>query len=302
MCRVDILAATEDGLYRISGDAEPELLAEGPMLHVVAADEGSVALAEGGTLWSVDDDGAAEFDELGVDSPTCLLLDDDAIWIGTETARLVAVRGPEVAVAKAFDDVEGRSAWYTPWGAPAAIRSMDIDDDGVMYVGVHVGGIVISRDGGHTWHPTQFDIEWDVHQVSTVPEFARTVVAACGSGVGISADEGETWDIVTAGLHAKYCRAIAVAGETLVVSASSGPGGEQSTLYRMPIDGDRFAPCEDGLPTWFSDNVDTHCLAAWDETVVCGTADGSIYVSEDGAVKWSQVARELPAIRAIALP
>ncbi|MDQ1709680.1 MAG: hypothetical protein QOG49_1065 [Frankiaceae bacterium] len=300
--RVEILAATEDGLYRISGEAEPELLAAGPMRHVVATDDGSVALAEGGTLWSVDDDGAAEFDELGVESPSCLLLDDDAIWIGTESARLVSVRGPEVRVVKSFDDVEGRDAWSTPWGGPAAVRSMDIDDDGVIYVAVHVGGIVLSRDGGETWEPTEFDIDWDVHQVSTVPDFAQTVVAACGKGVAISTDEGATWDLVTAGLHAKYCRAVAVAGETLVVSASSGPDGEQSTLYRMAIDGERFTPCEDGLPTWFSGNIDTHCLAAWDETVVCGTPDGSVFVSEDRGATWARAASDLPAIRAIALP
>jgi photosystem II stability/assembly factor-like uncharacterized protein len=299
---MEVLAATEDGLYRVTDDADPELLAAGPMLHVVATDEGSVALAKGGTLWSIDDDGAAEFDELGIDSPTCLLLDGDAIWIGTETARLVTVKGPEVSVVKAFDDVEGRDAWYTPWGGPAAIRSMDIDDDGVLYVGVHVGGIVISRDGGATWEPTTFDIDWDVHQLSTVPEFAQTVVAACGTGLAITTDQGENWDVVTAGLHANYCRAIAVSGETLVVSASRGPEGEQSTLYRIAIDGDRFVPCENGLPTWFTGNVDTHCLAAWDESVVCGAPDGSIYVSEDSGVKWAQVAADLPSIRAIALP
>jgi photosystem II stability/assembly factor-like uncharacterized protein len=179
---------------------------------------------------------------------------------------------------------------------------MDIDDEGVIYIAVHVGGIVVSRDGGATWGPTAFDLDWDVHQVTTVPDYAQTVAAACGTGVAISTDQGETWDVVTAGLHAAYCRAVAVAGETLVVSASQGPGGEQSTLYRMAIDGDRFIPCENGLPDWFTGNVDTHCLAAWDESVVCGTPDGSIYVSENGGVKWARVARDLPAIRAIALP
>jgi photosystem II stability/assembly factor-like uncharacterized protein len=299
---MDVLAATEDGLYRMSGDADPELLAAGPMLHVVATDDGSVALAAGGTLWSIDDDGAAEFDELGVDSPTCLLLDGDAIWIGTETGRLVTVRGPEVTAVTAFDDIDGHEKWYTPWGAPAAVRSMDIDDDGVIYVGVHVGGIVMSRDGGATWTPTAFDIDWDVHQLSTVPDFAQTVVAACGTGLAITTDQGDNWDVVTAGLHANYCRAVAVSGETLIVSASQGPEGEQSTLYRIAIDGDRFVPCEKGLPTWFSGNIDTHCLAAWDESVVCGTPDGSIYVSDDSGVKWAQIAADLPPIRAIALP
>lgn len=299
---MDILAATEDGLYRITDDDEPELLAPGAMRHVVATDEGSVALADGGTLWSIDEEGAAEFDELGIDSPSCLLLDGDAIWIGTETARLVTVRGPEVSVVKAFEDVEGRDGWYAPGGAPAAIRSMDIDDDGLIYISVHVGGIVISRDGGATWVPTALDIDWDVHQVSTVPEFAQTVVAACGTGFAMSTDQGESWELVTAGMHATYCRAVAVAGETLVVSASTGHEGEQSTLYRMAIDGTRFIPCENGLPTWFSGNIDTHCLAGWDESVVCGTPDGSIFISENGGEKWEHVARNLPPIRAIALP
>lgn len=299
---MDILAATQDGLYLVRDNEEPRLLAPGSMRHVVATDEGSVALAADGTLWSVDEDGAAEFDELGLDSPSCLLLDGEAIWIGTESAKLVVVNGPEVATVDSFDSVEGREAWYTPWGAPAAVRSMDIDDDGLIYVAVHVGGVVLSRDGGETWEPTQFDIDWDVHQVSTVPDYAKTVVAASGSGVAISTDEGETWDVVTAGLHAKYCRAVAVAGENLVVSASQGPGGEQSTLYRMALDGSRFIPCENGLPTWFTGNVDTHCLAAWDEAVVCGTPDGGVYVSDDGGVRWKQVAADLPPIRAIALP
>lgn len=299
---MDVLAATEDGLYLISDDDDPELLAAGPMRHVVAADEGSVALAQSGTLWSIDDEGAAEFDELGIDAPACLLLDDDAIWVGTETARLVTVRGPEVAVVKGFEDVEGRERWHTPGGAPAAIRSMDIDDEGLLYVAVHVGGIIISRDGGETWEPTAFDLDWDVHQVVTVPDYPQTVAAACGTGVAISTDAGETWDVVTAGLHAKYCRAIAIAGETIVVSVSEGPDGEKSTLYRMAIDGEKFIPCENGLPMWFTGNIDTHCLAAWDEAVVCGTPDGAIYVSENGGVNWDQVASDLPPIRAIALP
>jgi hypothetical protein len=300
---MDILVATESGLYLVVPGKDPRLLGEGPMLHVVAADEGSVALDADGTLWNVDDEGVAtEFDQLSIDSPTCLLLDGDDIWVGSESARLAVVRGPEVTRNAAFDQVAGRDAWYTPWGGPPVVRSMDIDDEGVLYVAVHVGGVLVSRDHGETWDQTPFDIDLDVHQVATVPEYAKTVVAACGSGVAISTDEGETWDVVTAGLHSPYSRAVAVTGDSLVCSVSDGPDGEQSALYRMPLDGDRFTPCEAGLPTWFSGNVDTHCLAAWDEIVVAGTPDGAVYLSSDHGVKWEQVARELPAIRAVALP
>lgn len=299
---MDILVATEGGLYLVVPGSDTEQLAEGSMLHVLAADEGSVALDAEGTLWSVEDGAAAEFDQLAIDSPTCLLLDGDDIWVGTEGARLAVVRGPEITRVTAFDSVAGRDLWHTPWGGPPAVRSMDIDDDAVLYVAVHVGGIVISRDRGETWDATPFDIDWDVHQVSTVPEYAKTVVAACGAGVAITTDEGETWDLVTAGLHSPYSRAVAITGDSIVCSVSKGPGGEQAALYRMPLDGDRFTPCESGLPAWFSGNVDTHCLAAWDEMVVAGTPDGAVYVSSDHGVKWEQVAEELPPIRAVALP
>jgi hypothetical protein len=299
---MDILVATDNGLYRVSEGDEPELLGEGDMVQVVAADEGSVALAADGTLWSIDDDGASEFDQVALDSPSALLLDGDDIWIGTAAGRLAVVRGPELTRVTAFDELPGRDLWHTPSGEPAAVRSMDIDDDGVMYVGVHVGGVAVSRDRGATWDATPFDLEWDVHQVATVPDYAKTVVAACGLGVAITTDEGETWDLVTAGLHSVYSRAVAISGDSLVCSVSIGPGGERSALYRMPIDGDRFTPCETGLPTWFEGNVDTHCLVGWDEVVVAGGPNGSVYLSEDHGLKWREVAADLPTIRAVALP
>ncbi len=299
---MDVLAATGDGLYRISDDGTSRQLAPGAMLHVVATDEGSVALDATGTLWSIDDDGAAEFDELGIDSPTCLLLDGDDIWIGTAADRLVRVHGPDIVPVTAFDDVEGRDEWYTPWGGPAAVRSLDIDDDGVLYVAVHVGGIIVSRDAGESWEPSGFDLHDDVHQVCTVPDYAKTVVAGCGHGLGISTDDGETWELVTSGLPHPYCRAVAIAGDTVLVSASQGPGGEQSALYRMPLDGERLTPCEAGLPDWFTGNIDTHCLAAWDEVVVVGTGDGTVYLSDDSGGHWKSLATDLPPITALALP
>ena len=54
------------------------------------------------------------------------------------------------------------------------------------------------------------------------------------------------WEFVTAGMHAHYSRAVAVSDDTVLVSASTGPRGRRSALYRKPLDGGtRFERCHD---------------------------------------------------------
>jgi hypothetical protein len=93
-----------------------------------------------------------------------------------------------------------------------------------------------------------------------------------------------------------------VAGGTVLISASSGHHGRHATVYRRPLDGSSpFERCRTGLPEWFSDNVDTGCLAARGRTVVIGTEDGSVFLSEDGGERWDDVAKGLAPVRAVAL-
>ncbi|MCA1823611.1 MAG: hypothetical protein ABR520_10080 [Mycobacteriales bacterium] len=298
---MDFLVGTDTGLFRLTETGGLEQLLDGPIRHVVAADEGAVALRGDGSLWSIDDDGAAEFDELSGVTPTCLLLDDEDVWLGTTGAHLLLLRGGELTTVEAFDAVADREKWYTPWGAPPDTRSMDIDDDGTLYVAVHVGGIVRSLDGGQSWAPT-LDIDLDVHQVVTVPEYAQTVVAACASGMALTTDQGESWEVEADGLHASYSRAIAVAGDHVVLSVSDGPDGGRGALYQRLLESSIFTRCREGLPDWFSGNIDTHCLAAWDEVVLAGAPDGTVYWSADSGQRWRQIASGLPAIRAVAIP
>src|SRR5207249_1971591 len=80
---------------------------------------------------------------------------------------------------------------------------------GTVYVNVHVGGVVRSRDGGRSWTPT-VDIESDVHQVLAHPSRAEVVLAAAADGFGVSRDCGASWRFITEGMHAHYLRAVAV--------------------------------------------------------------------------------------------
>jgi photosystem II stability/assembly factor-like uncharacterized protein len=78
---------------------------------------------------------------------------------------------------------------------------------------------------------------------------------------------------------------VALAGEILFMSASTGPRGGRAALYRRSAGEDSFDKCADGLPEWFAHNIDSHHLAASAGLVVFG-ADGALFVSEDGGATW----------------
>jgi hypothetical protein len=103
------------------------------------------------------------------------------------------------------------------------------------------------------------------------------------------------------GLHGRYCRAVAVAGNILLVSASTGPFSKQAAVYARPLDSDgAFVKRSGGLPEWFGSNVDSHCLAANGDAAAIGTAEGEVWLSLDRGETWQLAAKGLPGVRCLA--
>jgi hypothetical protein len=297
-----ILVGTERGLRELGNGEGPTREAFVGHTVTALAREGARtwALIEGREVWV--EDGERWQRHASVDGPraTCLAAASTGLLLGTETAHLRWLVGDRLEPVESFERVEGRETWHTPWGDPADVRSLAVDAaDGAVYVNVHVGGVVRSRDNGHTWTPT-LDIETDVHQVIVHPAREKTVLVAAYDGFGVSRDGGESWEFITTGLHAHYGRAVAVSEGSVLLTASTGPGGRRSALYRKPLDtAAAFERCRQGLPEWFNDNIDTACLAAAGPRVVFGTEDGRVYRSGDGGVSWELAAKGLPAIRCV---
>jgi len=300
---LEVLLGTREGLWRLDRDqAFPVETFTGKSLTALAVD-GPItwALADGRALWEGRDGVWTPRAALDGLPGTCLAATPVGLLIGTEQAHLLRLQGAAPKPVESFETTEGRDSWYTPWGDPADVRSISTARDGALYVNVHVGGVVRSRDGARTFTPT-VDIESDVHQVLAHPTRPEIVLAAAAEGFGISRDAGESWRFMTEGLHAHYLRAVAVAGETVLISASTGPGGRRAALYRARLDEPvAFERCTDGLPSWFGDNVDTGCLAAEGSLAVCGTEDGSVFRSDDGGERWSLVVKGLPPVTGVVL-
>ncbi|MBW3602348.1 MAG: hypothetical protein KY434_06565 [Actinobacteria bacterium] len=290
-----LLAGTAEGLYRL-GDGAPERLAGGDVAAMAV---------DGASVWAVVDAtalvrGTADGGFTSVtahDRPLrSLLPTPDGLLAGTAAAGLVRLSDDRLVPVDGFWAVAGRDDWYTPWGGPADTRSLAAGPDGTLYANVHVGGIARSGDGGATWEPT-IDVDADVHQVSVA---GGLVLAAAARGLAVSDDRGGSWRWRTGGLHARYARAVAVVGDSVLVSVSEGPGGGRSAVYRgaLATDGS-WTRCRQGLPEWFTGNVDTGCLVADGGAVAVADA-GTVYRSEDGGGTWGVVATDLPTARCLA--
>jgi hypothetical protein len=298
-----LVVGTVKGLYELGMDgseprADDGLLAEREVVALAAAGGAVWALADGETV--LRRERSASWTALASGSElTCLLPGEDGLLVGAEPARLLRLEGGALEPVPSFEATPGHRTWHTPWGGPPAVRSMARDLAGRLHVNVHVGGIPRSLDGGATWEPT-IEVDADVHQVLAHPELADVVLAATAMGLARSDDGGEHWRFEREGMHADYCRAVAVAGAMVLVSASSGPSGRRAAIYRAALDGPaRFERCGAGLPEWLDANIDSGCLAAEGDTVAFGTADGTLFRSADAGATWTEAAGGLPAVRAV---
>ena len=295
-----ILIGTSDGLHELDGDQGTGL--GGHEVGWLARDEsGWWAVVDHHEVWSSHRAGewrpAASLSGLRAN---CVLSTAEGPLVGTSEAHVYSLRGDALEPVRSFDETSERETWYTPWGGPPDVRSMSADPSGAVYANVHVGGVVRSADGGETWEPT-VDIHSDVHQV-LFDSGSGLVLAASARGLGISDDDGRSWRFDTGGLHANYLRAVTVAGGIVLVSASTGPSTDRAAVYRRRVgDTGPFDRCTEGLPEWFSENVDTACLAASGSRVALGTSDGSVYTSDDAGASWTLAAGGLRPVRCVAL-
>jgi hypothetical protein len=294
-----IEVATREGLHRFDerGSGLGAELEGRDVSSLAPAGEERWAILDRREVWHDAGAGWQRVATLANATLTCICAIDDEVLVGTAEAHLLrVVDGDGLETAAAFDVVDGREGWYTPWGGPPDTRSIANWDEDV-YVNVHVGGIARSDDGGATWTPT-IDVDADAHQVTTAQGL---VIAACAGGVATSRDRGATWEYRTRGLDTRYSRAVAVCGDVLLASASRGPRGGEAAVYRGALDGAGFERCREGVPESFEGNVDTYRLDALrlGPVAAFGTDDGRVFVSHDAGATWHLLAEGLDGLRRV---
>ncbi|MGQ0617697.1 MAG: WD40/YVTN/BNR-like repeat-containing protein [Acidimicrobiia bacterium] len=276
-----VLVAAHDGVVSFGPSGRSTAL-EGRQVSALARGAGHVwAIVDRAEVWRLDF-GWAQSAVWSEPSLTCLGEGAGGLLVGTAGAHLLRLGDDGLAPVRAFEALPERDKWYTPWGAPPDTRSI-ADAGGRALVNVHVGGLATSDDDGRWRALAAVDIDVDVHQVVVAPD-QSLLVATGAAGFGRSVDQGRQWAFDDDGLHGPYSRAVAVAGEHVLLTASAGPGRTDGAVYRRPLGaGGPWARTTDFVPG----NVDTHCLAADGDKAAFVTEAGVLWASTDGGATWA---------------
>jgi len=294
-----MIIATKNAVYLLENDGsekKPDLLldsldvrrvAEGEERNVVTTAENSVIILDANEERRLETGITDRIDSLCIvnEKPLDLL-------IGTTPPYMYRINeeGPAKR-SKTFDDLDVRSQWYTPWGGPAAVRSMASTTTGWVYADIHVGSIMRSPDNGRTWGPVTSSLHEDVHEVSTTPASDRRVYANTYRSVYISEDKGDSWEHRSNGLNNRYGRGITVNPgnpDTILCGVSDGPSGGavNGQLYYTEDAGVNWTHVSKGFPEATKKNIDTFHIAYAGKDIAWVTDETTLFMSRDRGKTW----------------
>ena len=99
-------------------------------------------------------------------------------------------------------------------------------DADLLLVGIELGGLMRSSDGGQSWQDHRPGAQPDVHSLAWHPRARGRAYEAGGGGAAFSSDAGETWQPADEGRDRHYTWSVTVDPDDpdrWYVSASTGP-------------------------------------------------------------------------------
>jgi hypothetical protein len=288
---------------------QAQAVLEGVPVRCVAADGDRVIVGTQGAGALLSSDGGRRWEHIELPEPDVFSVAigpaDGTLYAGTEPSRLFVLRdGVEWTELEALQDIPSRERWSFPprpwthhvrWIAPDPYRRER------LLVGIELGGVMLSEDGGESFSDHAPGAKRDPHAITWHPLAEGRAYEAAGDGAAWSADGGRIWSSVDAGRELGYCWALAVDPDdpdSWYVSAASGPrdahsaGRAHGRLYRWDGDAWRELPVPgESMP---------YTLAVLADKLVCGMSDGRLLQSPDRGESWQELARMAP-ILAVAL-
>ena len=225
---------------------------------------------------------------------------DGSVYAGCEPSRLFVSRdaGERWRELQALVQLPSAPTWSfppRPWTSHVRAIAPHPRHAGVLLVGIELGGLMLSEDGGETWHDHRPGAQRDVHAVAWHPHGDDRAYQAGGGGAARSVDRGRSFLSADAGRERSYCWGLAVdeaEADTWYVSASPGPraahddGEADAGVYRWRGDGP-WELLAGGLPRPLHDMP--YALVAHDARLFVGLRSGRILVSDDHGDRWEEL-------------
>src|SRR5215218_9672760 len=309
---MELFATTGDAFVRIG--AQARLQGSGAQCLALDGDTVYVGCRGGGLKRSAD--GGDSFEDLPLPEQdvfsVAISAADGTVYAGTEPSRLFRSgdRGESWEELEALQAIPSRPNWSfppRPWTSHVRWIAPSPHDAEVVLVGIELGGLMRTEDGGETWADHRPGAQRDVHSLAWHPTEPGRAYESAGGGTAWSKDGGDNWEPADAGRDRHYTWALAVDPsdpDRWYVSASPGPfeahGSDRparAALYRWS-DGGPWEELDLGLERPLE--TMPYALAATESRLVAGLRDGRLFESEDGGDSWRSLdAPGLPAIVAI---
>lgn len=305
---MDLFATTGDAFVKVGaftslkGSGAQCLALDGDAIYVGCRGQGLKRSADGGET----------FEDLPLPEPDVFSVAasaaDGAVYAGTEPSRLFRSEdgGDSWAELEALQEIPSRPNWSyppRPWTSHVRWIAPSPHEPELVLVGIELGGLMRSEDGGASFSDHRPNAARDVHCLTWHPTVAARAYEAAGDGVAWSRDDGRTWDKADAGRDRRYAWALAVDpadAERWFISAAPGPyqahgsGPSNSAIYRW-----------DGAGPWqmVLGPLDSHvyALAARDGRLFAGQGDGTLLRSEDGGDTWTELDERTGGVTALAV-
>jgi photosystem II stability/assembly factor-like uncharacterized protein len=284
-------------------------------VYVGTFDDGLYATDDGGGTWRSDERGLDDRRVLSLAvSPSDRNGDVSVVYAGTEPSNLYRSddRGRSWERLPALLDVPSVPSWSfppRPWTHHVRTIAPHPSDPARLTVGIELGGVIRSFDGGASWIDHNPGAHSDAHDLRTHPLAPDRLYEAAGQGIARSDDGGETWAHREQNLYRHYAWAQAidpVDPDLWYVSVSRSPfaahgeGDGDSRLLRSRGNG------WTAIDTWGQTpelRRMPYALAALEEPsgrLLVGLRGGTLLVSDDSGESWEQLGLKLADVTALA--
>jgi hypothetical protein len=316
-----LYAATGDGIVRLDEAGEAwtvELSLSGSGAQCLAVDQADpdtvyAGLREGGVRRSVN--GGRSWVDCRLPEPGVFSLavsaSDGAVYAGTEPSRLFRSndQGLSWCELEALLELPSRPHWSfppRPWTSHVRWIAPSPHDADLLLVGIELGGLMRSTDGGQSWQDHRPGAQPDVHSLAWHPRTPGRAYEAGGGGAAFSTDAGESWRPADEGRDRHYTWSVTVDSddpECWYISASTGPfaahggGDPQAHIYRRRAR-EPWQPLKGGLPEPLQ--AMPYALLASDRRLFAGLADGQLWESRDQGDTWTPLQLRGDALDAVA--
>jgi photosystem II stability/assembly factor-like uncharacterized protein len=279
-------------------------------------DRGVFRTLDGGLTWEAAGEGIPHQRVLSIAiSPSDTEHGRSVVYAGTEPSNLYRSDDDgqtwrEFPELPKLPSAPGWSFPPRPWTSHVRWIALHHSDPRLITVGIELGGVMISRDGGETWEDRKPGSYHDSHAVQTHALAPGRIYEAAGGGVSMSDDAGRSWRTVDDGMDRHYVWGLAIDPadpDLWYVSASISAreahrsnGQAEAYIYRRRAD-TPWERLNGGLPAplpFMPYALLT--LPNRPNTLIAGLQHGELLLTEDGGDSWRTLEVKLPGLLALA--